>query len=104
MISNSSDFNNFATLATDGVNDSVSMLFDLLPAGNFANQTTEHVMFPDFTPDLVGARIAFVRLVVDSLDSGVFPSLHQSGQLPPRHLPRDAAPGHEVASPDLLTL
>jgi hypothetical protein len=75
--SNSPDFNNFATLITNGVNEVLGWRVDILDpnglAGVTARDRPEAVMLLDSVgPDLVGARLAFVRFVIDSIDAGVF--------------------------------
>jgi hypothetical protein len=73
--SNSPNFNNVVTGLTNGTDDfveaGVTLLTMRIPAGGGATVTEGGLFAPGFVPDLVGARIAFVRLVVDGLDSGV---------------------------------
>jgi hypothetical protein len=52
------------------VDAGVALLNMRIPAGGGATVTEGGLFPPGFVPDLVGARIAFVRLVVDGLDEG----------------------------------
>jgi hypothetical protein len=73
---NSPDFNNFATLLTNGVDDALGWWLEFLDATGLAGRVGggrhETDMLADAVgPDLVGARVAFVRFIIDGVDAGV---------------------------------
>ena len=77
-------FNNLATLISNGVDDGLGWRVDILGAsglaGSVARDKLESAMLPDSpSPDLVGARLDFVRFAVDGIDAGAVQLSCQSG-------------------------
>jgi hypothetical protein len=75
---NSPDFNNFATLLTNGVNDVLGWRLEFLDANGlagyiFRDRPETEILADAVAPDLVGARLAFARFIIDSIDAGVIP-------------------------------